>query len=267
MRPSQCATARSPSKSRTSHPPSRQAMSFRWTSFRMVLLVWTSESPSVSAICCWVIGTCRNVLPLSPTCFARLTMKASRYAARSRALRASDAQEVFIEHLLFPGGDPGDVVGEPRVIAIELVKVIALEHAKQHRSQRFDRMLHFAHQAGLQTHEVTGHDEVENLPAPVGKQLVAEPPACQHRVEMRAVVPLDKDGGTPLDRQFTFLEGTDELQLLLLEAAEHFQRPERTFFARVLARGNRSCRNGQEFLSRWCSAHLCSFEGPHVFFK
>lgn len=111
------------------------------------------------------------------------------------------------------------------MVAVDLEQIVAFEHAKQHWRQRLDGMLHFPHDATLQTDEIAGHEVIEDLPAAVLQQLVAERPAGQHRVEMRAVASFHEDRGTLVDREFSLLELADEGQLRLLELPENRQGP------------------------------------------
>ena len=57
------------------------------------------------------------------------------------------------------------------MVAVELVQVLALEDAKQHRRQRLDGMLHLAHQAALQPDQVARHSSSGSAGAPSGSSL------------------------------------------------------------------------------------------------
>ncbi|CCV11134.1 hypothetical protein MESS4_280071 [Mesorhizobium sp. STM 4661] len=150
---------------------------------------------------------------------------------------AADAEQVFVQHALLPRGDPGDIVGEPRMVTVELVQIFALEDAEQHRRQCLDGMLHLAHQAALQPDEISWHGIVQDLAAPVRQQFVAEGPAGKHRVEMGAVAALDQDSGALVDGELALLERADKGKFLLFEFAKDRQWPERTLLAWIPAAG------------------------------
>ncbi len=92
-------------------------------------------------------------------------------------------------------------------------------------------MLHLAHQRALQTDEIAGHHEIQDLPAPVLQHLVAKAPAVEHGVEMRAAGALGENGRAGLDRQFAHLEGRDEIHFRLGEGPEMIQRAQGTELA------------------------------------
>ena len=113
----------SASRSRISQLPSRHMTAFRSINLRIVLLVCTSESPSVSAICCCVMGICMVAPPFRPDAVSACSYKGEEIGRALDCRAPSNAQQIFVQHLLFPGGDPGDVEGKARMVAVKLVKL------------------------------------------------------------------------------------------------------------------------------------------------
>ncbi|MNT50171.1 hypothetical protein D3C72_1870750 [compost metagenome] len=94
--------------------------------------------------------------------------------------RASpDAEQVLVENALLARRKPGQVEGKPRMLLEQVEQAASLEDTERDRRQRLDGMLHLGHDRALQADHVAGHDIVEDLPAAVLEDLVAEPPTFQ----------------------------------------------------------------------------------------
>ncbi|QTK79086.1 hypothetical protein AT6N2_C1318 [Agrobacterium tumefaciens] len=151
-----------------------------------------------------------------------------------------DAQQVVVEHAFFARRNPCEVKGKCRVIGEEIVEPRTLEDAERDRRQRFDGMLHLAHHRSLQTDEITRHDVIEDLPAPVFQGLVTEGPAFKDRIKMGAVGAFHQDDGAAFHGELPGLETGDEIQLRRGEIPEMRQVAQRTL---LTGRGRNAVRS------------------------
>ena len=149
--------------------------------------MWTSDRPRASATSGCENGKVTCSPSVRPRDLRPLEQEQQQISRPLLAGPLADAQQMLVEHPLLARCDPGQVEGEAWLALVELPKAVALEHAEQHAGQRFRRMLHLGKQRGLEADEIARQEEIEDLPAAILEQLVAEPPAGQDRVDVGAL--------------------------------------------------------------------------------
>src|SRR5262249_46381485 len=145
---------------------------------------------------------------------------------------AAKADQMFVDELLFAGGQPGHVESKRGKPAIEIPKFRPGEYAQHQWRQRLDRMLHLLHQRALQADHVRGKRIVEDLPASVVEHLVAEGPAAEHSIKLLAARSFTQEARARLDTKLVDLEFLYEGQFFAAEFTQAGAWPKRTLFAR-----------------------------------
>ena len=87
-----------------------------------------------------------------------------------------------------------------------LAQALPFKDTQRYRSERLNRVLHFAFHRPLQSQQVAGQGEVEDLPPSVFQRLVTERPTAQQCEQMSAMRPLDENAGACIGAQLARLE-------------------------------------------------------------
>jgi hypothetical protein len=106
-----------------------------------------------------------------------------------------------------------------------------VKDAQGHLGRGFDGMRDLSHDAGLQSDEVAGKDEVPDLRAAIKRRLLAQAHATQSSEQLQIVGPFDQQRRSSFNDQLTDLEILHHLDVLIGHRLENGVSAQRTFAA------------------------------------